>query len=287
MKRVISLILSAAICLACLACGNTGNGVDIVATTLPVYDITVRLCENTNLSVGRLISENVSCLHDYTLNPIQMKLAESAELLVISGVGFEDFMADVIGNAGAVADASVGVTLHSTDHGDTHSHEHDPHIWLSPVNGKLMAGNIYATLCQTFPEHTPEFTQNFYLLQEDFDRLAAYANSELSDLSCRDLITFHDGFGYMAESFDLTIARSIEEESGSEASARDLISICEQIEEQNIPAIFIEKNGSDRAATIVSQETGAKIYTLDTSLSGTGYFDAMYHNITTLKEALG
>ena len=44
--------------------------------------------------------------------------------------------------------------------------------------------------------------------------------TSLESLSCRELITFHDGFSYFADAFDLTILRAMEEEAGSEASAR-------------------------------------------------------------------
>ena len=79
----------------------------------------------------------------------------------------------------------------------------------------------------------------------------------------------------------------MEEESGSEASAKELIELIRLVEDYQLPAIFIEKSGSDSAAGIISAETGARIYTLDMAMAGNSYFDAMYHNINTLKEALG
>ena len=61
---------------------------DLVATTLPVYEFTALLCQGTDLTVMRLITENVSCLHDYTLQPNQMQTLETATLTGISGAGF-------------------------------------------------------------------------------------------------------------------------------------------------------------------------------------------------------
>ena len=60
----------------------------------------------------------------------------------------------------------------------------------------------------------------------------------------------------------------------------------EEVEHHNLPAIFTEKSGSVSAAGIISRETGAKVYALDMAMAGDSYFDAMYHNINTLKEAL-
>ena len=37
---------------------------------------------------------------------------------------------------------------------------------------------------------------------------------------------------------------------------------------------------------IIAAETGANIYQLDMVMAGNSYFEALYHNIDTLKEAL-
>ena len=58
------------------------------------------------------------------------------------------------------------------------------------------------------------------------------------------------------------------------------------IHEHDLPAIFTEKSGSVSAAGVISRETGAGCYTLDMAMAGDSYFEAMYHNINTLKEAL-
>ena len=118
------------------------------------------------------------------------------------------------------------------------------------------------------------------------DALQKYGEESLRNLSSRELITFHDGFSYLAESFDLTILMAIEEESGSEASAKQLISLIRLVEEHQLPAVFIEMNGSVSAAQIIAAETGISVYSLDMGISGNDYFDTMYRNIDTLREAL-
>ena len=78
----------------------------------------------------------------------------------------------------------------------------------------------------------------------------------------------------------------MEEESGSEASASELKHLIEEVEHHNLPAIFTEVNGSDSAASVIARETGIPCYQLDMAMGGDSWFDAMYHNIHTLKEAL-
>lgn len=156
MKKRIAIISI----LALLLCGCSSNSqpADIAATTLPVYQFTAALCDGTGLQVVRLVTESVSCLHDYSLNVRQVKAAQGAELVVISGAGLEDFMEDVL-TGKKIVDASAGLSLlescHDHDHGegdhDGHEHEADAHIWLSPENAMVMARNIRDGLKTQYP----------------------------------------------------------------------------------------------------------------------------------------
>ena len=264
----------------------------IAATTLPVYEFTTRLCEGTDITVTRLVTESVSCLHDYSLNVNQVRAVEAAELIVVSGAGMEEFMDDIlIGKS--TADASAGIELiestHSHDHEHSHeqeAHEADPHIWLSPANAKIMAENICTGLKQKYPAHAGVFDANLEVLLSDIDALHLYGTRALEELSCRELITFHDGFTYLADAYGLEIVEAVEEESGSEASAAELIALIEEVRYHDLPAIFTETNGSTSAASVIAAETGAAVYSLDMAMSGDSWFEAMHHNIDTIKEAL-
>ena len=294
MKKICILLLVFLLIL-CTGCARVTAEYDIAATTLPVYDFTVLLCQGTDLRVGRLVTENVSCLHDYTLQVSQLRMIEDADALVISGAGLEDFLEDMIHNSDFLIDASVGTHVHTAqeehdhEHTDAHGHQHenDPHIWLSPKNAAIMAKNICDGLIGLYPEYSDRFQANLEEITIHLEQLQTYGNVALSDLTTRELITFHDGFAYLAESFGLTILETVEEESGSEASAAEIIHLVELVESHNLPALFTEISGSTACAGIIEAETGVTVYTLDMAMSGDSYFDAMYHNINTLKEALG
>ena len=284
---VFILIISLILCSGCMQ----KDAYDVVATTLPVYDFTAAICQGTGLKIGRLVTESVSCLHDYTLQVDQMRIIEGAETVIISGAGLEDFLEDALQGSQSVIDASENTHIHSGEHGhdhhDGHEHENDPHIWLAPENAKHMAENICTGLSEIYPAYQDIFCRNLDKLLSQLDAVQAYGESQLASLSCRELITFHDGFAYFAESFGLTILEAVEEESGSEASAAEIIHLVELVNTHGLPAVFIERSGSDACAGIISAETGAEIYTLDMAMAGDSYFDAMYHNIDTVKEALG
>lgn len=288
--RKISLLLVVVLLAGLVGCTAPRETPRIVATTKPVYDLTYQLCADTDLSVGLLINESVSCLHDYSLSVDQVRNAEAAELMVISGAGLEDFMADLIEGCDTVIDSCVGIPLlectEEHDHEHDHHHEADAHIWLDPQNAKIMAKNICDGLSKAYPQYSEIFRKNLAQLELALDSLQVYGEKELSSLSCRELVTFHDGFGYFAQAFDLTIAAAMEEESGSEASAKELIHLIELMQEHQIPAVFTEVNGSVSAAKIICAETSVTSYALDMGMSG-DYFEIMYQNIKTVKEALG
>ncbi len=291
------IILTAALAAALLCgCAPKADYAPIAATTLPVWDFTSRLCQGTPLAVTRLVTEQVSCLHDYSLNVRQVKAAEAAQVVVISGAGLEDFLDDLLLDAPTI-DASQGISLLHGDEAheeeehhheeDGHHHEEDPHIWLSPENAQVMAQNICDGLSRQYPDYEDTFRANLEDLLSQLEALQSYGEEQLTGLQCRELIPFHDGFSYFAQAFHLSILESVEEESGSEASAKDLIHLTELVRDHNLPAIFTEVSGSDSAAQVIARETGCKVYALDMAMSGDSYLEAMYHNIDTIREALG
>ena len=296
MKRILALLALFISVVSLIGCTAAEQPAQVAATTLPVYEFTERIADGTGITVIQLVTESVSCLHDYSLKVSQVRAAEAAELIVISGAGLEEFMEDLF-HGKEIVDCSAGVSLIESDHEhshghddhshDGHAHEEDPHIWLSPENARIMAENICSGLSARYPEHKETFAQNLDLLLDDLDALQTYGQEQLADLKCRELITFHDGFSYLADSFDLTILEAVEEESGSEASAAELKHLIEEVRHHKLPAVFTEALGSTSAAQIIAAETGISVYTLDMGMHGESYFSAMYHNISTLKGALG
>ena len=293
MKKFLIILL---LCLTLGGCAPAEHA-DIAATTLPVWQFTSRLTAGTDLTVTRLVTEEVSCLHDYTLTVRQMKAIEEADVVILSGAGLEEFLDDALAAAGRVIDSSAGIELLTGEHHhhhegeeeeshEGHHHEADPHIWLSPAHAAEQARNICTGLSAQYPEYAAIFEENLNKLLSDLKKLEDYGRQELAELSSREILTFHDGFAYLAHAFDIEIVEAIEEESGAEASAKELIHLIGEVRHHEIRAIFVESNGSGSAASIIAAETGAHLSTLSMAMSGDDYFAAMYANIDALKEAL-
>ena len=278
-KRIALLVLCAMLLTACGTTPQTG-GPTVAATTAPLAQFLEALCENTDIRVDLVISEPVSCLHDYSLTVGQMRTIGAADCLFLSGAGLEEFMADALSQAKATVDCSQNLDLLELDG------ESDPHIWLAPKNAEVMAKNAADGLTALYPQYGDTFRKNLAALIARLEDLQQYGEDALKDLSCRELITFHDGFAYFAGAFDLTILASIEEESGSEASAKSLAEISTLLESHNIPVVFMEANGSTAGAEAIARETGCGLSTLSTGLGGGDYFDILRQNIDAVKEAL-
>ena len=282
-RRIFALLAAALLVLSVSGCTEKAAvqaQTDLLATTQPVYQLANALTDGTGLTVSLLISEPVSCLHDYTLTVSQMEKIENAKLVLESGLGLEDFMADALSGKVRIVVSSTLPTLEG-DEGI------DPHWWLDPTRFRAAAKLTAQELGSQYPEFTDQIAENFAAFDEKLEALQSYGDEALKNLSCRELVTFHDGFSYFADSFGLTIAAAMEVESGSEPSAKELEAIISIVNDHKIPAVFTETNGETGSAQVVANETGCKVYTLDMAISNADYFAAMRENINTIKEALG
>ena len=136
-RRMIALLLAAVLVLALTGCAKKEHSegkpkADLLATTQPVYQLTCALTDGTGLSVGLLISESVSCLHDYTLTVSQMEMIEQSGLVLESGLGLENFMEDVLRGKTRIDISRNLDTLPGEDGAD-------PHWWLDPMRYKQAA----------------------------------------------------------------------------------------------------------------------------------------------------
>lgn len=321
MARKILFSILLALCLGLTACAPTAQTTPqaddgtthIVATTYPVYLFTSELVKGAeNISVDLMIDQPISCLHDYTLSVKDMKTLERADLIVLNGAGLEETMEDALTTVSGTPqiDCAQGIALlessHDHDHGHDHDdhedadhtepaghdHESDPHIWMDPTRVEQMLENLAAGLSDFDPANTALYQTNCQLAQEQLKTAYPQMQAALQDLSCRDLITFHDGFTYFADAFDLEIVRAIEEEAGSEASAKDVMEIVEEIEHHGIPAIFTEVNGSDATAQMIHRECGVAVRPLTLMMGATDdtpgialYLDLLWSDVNTLREA--
>ena len=306
MKKRICIAIVLALALALPGCGRRGDsaqekeGMTVLASTYPVYLLASALTQGVDgVTVERLNTGAVSCLHDYTLSVGDMKLIEGADVIAINGVGLEDFMDDALAAArGTVIDCSEGVELLESlghthgegDEEDAHSGHYDPHIWMDPENGVIMVQNLEKGLSQADPDNQSAYEEN---VLKATTLLSSWDSSLRSLLNWDEgpeiagLITVHDGFQYFARAFELPLLTAIEEEEGSEASAQVINETVALVKENHIPVIFTEVNGSDATAQAIARETGCTVAQLTMLMDGTessleAYYSGLKDNVTAI-----
>ena len=308
-KRIIPLLLALALVLT--GCGG-GSSTDtdnarlrVVTTTYPIYLFASALTRDVDgVVVERLDTGSTSCLHDYTLSVNDMKKLAHAQVVALNGAGLEDFMDDALATSdAAVIDCDEGVDLlpaltshdvegdHDHDGHDHDGHDHgdiDPHYWMDPRRAVQMIENLADGLSQADPDHADDYaraaqscTAQLSGWEEELNNLFDSARRRGVDFS--GLITFHDGFQYFAAAYDLPLLASIEEEAGSEASAKEIVEITDLVKEKGIPVIFTEVNGSDATAQAIHRETGCAVAQLTMVMDGpddqlVNYYNALLAN---------
>ncbi len=268
MKRIFSLIFTLSLLMGLVSCGGTGSATDdnalqVACTTYPVYLMAQAVTEGADdVALSLVIDQQISCLHNYTLTMTDMKAIDAADVIAINGAGLEDFLEDVL-EGRDVLDCSASLDLLWNDE----EQEYDPHFWLDPSRAAQMAQNLADGLAELDPDNAAVYGANAQAIQQELSDFYQTQRERLENLQPKELITFHDGFEYFAGAFDLEIVASVEEEEGSEASARRIKELVELVDQYELPAVFIESNGSDSAARALSNERGLAIYALNMGMS--------------------
>ncbi len=307
MKQTMLIAVLAALMLSLFRCtpAEPEARLTVVCTTYPIYLFVSSLADGVEgVAVERLDTGSTSCLHDYALSMADMKKLERADLIAINGAGLEEFLEDALESSrAAVIDCSVGVELlenrsHDHDEGDQDGHDHghwDPHYWMDPANARIMAANLRNMLVLTDPDYAAAYEENAVRTEGILLRCEEDARELLAEYlpqGIPGLVTFHDGFQYFANAFDLPLLAAVEEEAGSEASAHEIVEITELVKENSIPVIFTERNGSDATATAIARETGCRVAQLtmimdgpdasDPEFGGAGHYRQLCWNIANL-----
>ena len=307
MKRpILSMLLSVLLLLPGCAQAPSGSsqeeGLTVLATTYPVYLFARTVAQGVEgVTVERLNTGSVSCLHDYPLSVDDMKKIEGADVIAMNGAGLEDFMDDALAaSSAAVIDCSQGVALfenadHIHEEGDGgHDHGHwDPHYWMDPGNAAVMVRNLQEGFALADPDHGDAYARNGEEAAGQLPSFAGDCTQALEGAEGAALITFHDGFHYFAQALGLPLLASIEEEEGSEASAMEINEITQLVKEHQLPVIFTEVNGSDATANAISRETGCQVAQLTMLMDGpeegdlSTYLEGVRSNVNTIVSFFG
>ena len=198
------------------------------------------------------------------------------------------------GSAGYV-DASEGVTLMQVPstlnrgEGDIHIFG-NPHYWLDPMNGKIIAKNICDGLCRVSPENKAFFEANLKTFDDKIDLKLKEWTTKMSSYKGAKIIAYHNEWCYFETRFGLKVVDFLEPKPGIPPSPSQLVKVIGEVKADKIKAIISSPYFTTSSAELVGKQTGAKTLVLATSVGAFDtiktYFDLFDYNITKLAEAL-
>ena len=277
--------------------GNAQEKLPVVASFSILGDIVANV-GGDRVAVKSLVGPNGDA-HVYSPSPADAKTLADAKVVFTNGLGFEGWIGRLIKSSNTKAPnvvAAKGVKLRKL--ADAHGHGHgdgDPHAWQSVPNVKIYVANVRDGLIAADPAGKAAYEANAAAYLAKLDALDREVREAIAKIPAdrRKIITTHDAFGYFHDAYGVDFIAPQGVSTESEASARDVARIIQQIRKQKIPAVFLENVSDPRLLKRVSDETGAKIggtlYSdalTDEKGDAPTYIDLIRHNIRTLSAAL-
>ena len=215
-----------------------------------------------NIELKTLVGANGDA-HEYEPTPTDVKVIASADLLLINGLKFEGWIERLIKSAnykGKVIVVSNGSKLI----------ENDPHAWQDLNNGKTYVENIKNALVEIDKSNADKYQKNATAYNTKLTELDSWVKSEISKISSekRSVITTHDAFQYFAEAYGINFISALGISTSSQASAKDIAKLIEQIRNKKVTALFLENISDSRLIKQLEKDTGAHI-------GGTLYSDSL------------
>jgi zinc transport system substrate-binding protein len=254
---------------SCTTKKEATDKVGVAVTILPQVDFMEQI-GGEKVAITVMVPSGASP-HTYEPTPSQMSDLSKAKMYakVGSGVEFELVWMDKLINVNKkilVIDCSQGIELQETSGENEHEHEAmDPHIWMSPLNAKIMVHNICDGLVQVDPPNRAYYEQNRDDYLQNLTKLDQDMRNSLSSITKRIFMVYHPTLSYFARDYNLTML--LIEEEGKEPTAADIARLIKQAKEYNIKVIFASLQFNPESARVIAEAIGGKVVFID-SLAG-------------------
>ena len=149
------------------------------------------------------------------------------------------------------------------EHGhDEHAHgEHDPHIWLDPMNAKVILSEMAEHLIENDSKNEAKYKANLKRAHKDLDQLTKKVKSELN----KDFksIVFHDAYQYFEKRFDINVLGAFTVNTDVMPGAEQLAEIREVIEHDKVSCVFSEPQFNPDIIKAVAKDTNVATGVID------------------------
>lgn len=272
-------VLAAAAGLALSACSSEPEPVaegplDVIVSTTVLGDITREIVECVGGNVEVLMPIGADP-HDFSASSAQVARMVNANIVIVNGLELESGLESSL--EGAASDGArifeVAPLLDpipfsgekGDDHGDDHDHGHgdlDPHVWFDMNRMATAAELIGAELGRISVETSAyeacgaETAAEIRAAEGD---VRAILESVPADQ--RVLVTDHDALGYLADTYDYSVAGTVIPSGTTLASASsaDLANLASTMKEQGVTTIFANVAEPTKLADAVAAEVGGDV----------------------------
>ena len=149
---------------------------------------------------------------------------------------------------------------HDDHHGHAHG-EHDPHIWLDPVNAKVILAEMAEHLIENDQKNASKYKTNLNKANKDLDKLIKKVKSELN----KDFksIVFHDAYQYFEKRFDVNVIGAFTVNTDIMPGAEQLSEIREVIKHEKVSCVFSEPQFNPDIINAVAKDVNIKTGVID------------------------
>ena len=283
----------------------------IVTSFYPMYITAANIAQNVpGVQVVNLTEIKGGCLHDYQLTTEDMKKLEGADVFVMNGGGMEGFIEEVVKAYPnlMIIDSSEGISMLASEithnHEEETSHEHEAeeheeeehqdhnhgeynsHIWLSVTNYEKQVENILKGLVKADKTNEKAHQNNGNSYLEKIEEIEIEYQQAKEELSGTEIVSFHEGFAYIADQLGLEIVKVLDLDENSGLSAGEMAEVIDEMKYHDIKNVLVEQTYTSFIEDGIGKETQAKVLTIDPLVTGKNnldsYIEGMKKNLKVL-----
>ncbi len=260
-RVVVALVVASLV----VACGGTApssaGGRIVVVTTSTVFADLVANVGGDLVAASSIVPKNTD-VHTFDPRPADVRAVAGARLLVMNGLGFDDWLEKTITNAAAGGTPLVRL---GEDQPDlivpAGGSESNPHLWLDVAYAKRYVERIRDGLVGVDAAHRAAYEANAAAYEALLDALDAKVRAAVGGIpeTARRIVTFHDAFPYFARAYGIEIVGVAVQAPGQDPSAGETAALIDAIRTAGVKAIFSERQFPARLVDAIASETGATV----------------------------
>ena len=219
--------------------------------------------------------------HSYQPKPEDIKRINELDVLVVNGVGHDEFIFDILNAADRkkeikVIYANKSVSLMPIAGSIRGEKVMNPHTFISITTSIQQVYNIAKELGEIDPANKEFYLKNSRDYAKKLRKLKADALNEVKKLGNIDIrvATLHGGYDYLLSEFGIDVKAVIEPSHGAQPSAADLEKVIKIIKNEKIDIIFGEKNFNNKFVDTIHKETGVEVRSLSHMTNGAYELDS-------------